>query len=134
MIAATIIPKYNPTAAGTLTLLRFHTHNPANIPTRTATPIPNAIGLTALSATAILPSAAPMVCICQAAQQPTKTAKVRISRSLPPSHRATGQARTKAGRVKLEVYNIKGQLVRTLVDKDHAIGHIASFCDYNQSF
>ena len=28
-----------------------------------------------------------------------------------------------AGRVKLEVYNIKGQLVRTLVDADHASGH-----------
>ncbi|MGB4309572.1 MAG: carboxypeptidase regulatory-like domain-containing protein [Candidatus Cloacimonadaceae bacterium] len=27
-----------------------------------------------------------------------------------------------AGRVKLEVYNIKGQLVRTLVDKDHTTG------------
>ena len=28
-----------------------------------------------------------------------------------------------AGRVKLEVYNLKGQLVRTLVDEDHAAGH-----------
>ena len=28
-----------------------------------------------------------------------------------------------AGRVKLEVYNIKGQLVRTLIDEDQATGH-----------
>jgi hypothetical protein len=28
-----------------------------------------------------------------------------------------------AGRVKLEIYNIRGQLVRTLVDADHASGH-----------
>jgi uncharacterized membrane protein len=27
------------------------------------------------------------------------------------------------GRVKLEVYNIRGQLVRTLIDEDHATGH-----------
>jgi hypothetical protein len=34
----------------------------------------------------------------------------------------------KPGRVKLEVYNIKGQLVRTLIDADHASG------EYKQVF
>jgi hypothetical protein len=29
----------------------------------------------------------------------------------------------KPGCVKLDIYNIKGQLVRTLVDEDHATGH-----------
>lgn len=34
-----------------------------------------------------------------------------------------------AGRVKLEVYNLKGQKVRTLVDEEHASGHYKKFFD-----
>ena len=35
----------------------------------------------------------------------------------------------KPGRVKLDIYNIKGQLVRTLVDEDHATGHYKKLFD-----